>query len=70
MRQAVAPLPAGDTLSAVALSDIIVHNMTGSKDAQTIYPVQFYTPEQIRAAEDVAVGLRPEIVVQVASPKC
>ncbi len=59
-----------DSLTLVALSDVIVSVMTDEKDAASIYPPQFHTPEQVKVAELVSVGERPEIVVPVSSAVC
>lgn len=60
----------GAELSVAALSDVIVQDMTGQSDPKAVYVSQFHTPEQIRVAQEVALGALPEIVVAVSSPKC
>lgn len=63
-------LSSTENITLVALSDVIVNVMTGEKDAANIYPPQFHTPEQVKIAETVSVGERPEVVIPVSSPSC
>lgn len=63
-------LSSTEYVSLAALSDVIINVMTGEKDAANIYPPQFHTPEQLKVAEMVSFGERPEIVIPVSMPTC
>ena len=56
--------------SVDAMRDVIVSVMTNPDVQLAVYPKEFHTDVQVEAAEQIASGLAPSVVVPVSSPSC